>query len=110
MRRRWGRVVGVTSVVGFTGNPGQANYAASKAGMGTCQVARRASNARGQVQVQQEILAQRLARRQAVARDDLAQRGQGGDGAAQACRAGRWACLGDQSRTSTKAAARRSRR
>ena len=33
MRRRWGRVVGVTSVVGFTGNPGQANYAASKAGM-----------------------------------------------------------------------------
>ena len=32
-RRRWGRVIGVTSVVGVTGNPGQANYAASKAGM-----------------------------------------------------------------------------
>jgi len=33
MRRRWGRIVGVTSVVGVTGNPGQTNYAASKAGM-----------------------------------------------------------------------------
>ena len=33
MRRRHGRIVGVTSVVGVTGNPGQANYAASKAGM-----------------------------------------------------------------------------
>lgn len=33
MRRRWGRLIGVTSVVGVTGNPGQANYAASKAGM-----------------------------------------------------------------------------
>lgn len=33
MRQRWGRIVGITSVVGFTGNPGQANYAASKAGM-----------------------------------------------------------------------------
>ena len=33
MRRRWGRVIGITSVVGVTGNPGQANYAASKAGM-----------------------------------------------------------------------------
>ncbi|MBV8593274.1 MAG: 3-oxoacyl-[acyl-carrier-protein] reductase [Caulobacteraceae bacterium] len=33
MRRRWGRIVGVTSVVGVTGNPGHANYAASKAGM-----------------------------------------------------------------------------
>lgn len=32
-RRRWGRIVGITSVVGVTGNPGQANYAASKAGM-----------------------------------------------------------------------------
>ena len=32
-RRRWGRIVAVTSVVGVTGNPGQANYAASKAGM-----------------------------------------------------------------------------
>ena len=33
MRRRHGRIVGVTSVVGVTGNPGQTNYAASKAGM-----------------------------------------------------------------------------
>jgi 3-oxoacyl-[acyl-carrier protein] reductase len=33
MRRRFGRIVGVTSVVAVTGNPGQANYAAAKAGM-----------------------------------------------------------------------------
>lgn len=33
MKRRHGRIVGITSVVGVTGNPGQANYAASKAGM-----------------------------------------------------------------------------
>jgi 3-oxoacyl-[acyl-carrier protein] reductase len=33
MKRRFGRIVGITSVVGVTGNPGQANYAASKAGM-----------------------------------------------------------------------------
>jgi 3-oxoacyl-[acyl-carrier protein] reductase len=33
MRRRAGRVVNITSVVGVTGNPGQANYAASKAGL-----------------------------------------------------------------------------
>src|ERR1700742_5131061 len=33
MRRRWGRVIGITSVSGFTGNPGQGNYTASKAGM-----------------------------------------------------------------------------
>ncbi len=33
MRRRAGRIVGITSVVGVMGNPGQANYAASKAGM-----------------------------------------------------------------------------
>ncbi len=33
MKRRSGRIVGITSIVGVTGNPGQANYAASKAGM-----------------------------------------------------------------------------
>jgi len=33
MRRRNGRIIGITSVVGVMGNPGQANYAASKAGM-----------------------------------------------------------------------------
>jgi 3-oxoacyl-[acyl-carrier protein] reductase len=33
MKRRWGRIIGVTSVVGVTGNAGQTNYAASKAGM-----------------------------------------------------------------------------
>jgi 3-oxoacyl-[acyl-carrier protein] reductase len=33
MRARWGRIIGITSVVGQTGNPGQANYVASKAGM-----------------------------------------------------------------------------
>jgi len=33
MRRRHGRIIGITSVVGVMGNPGQANYAASKAGM-----------------------------------------------------------------------------
>ena len=33
MKRRWGRILGITSVVGVTGNPGQTNYAASKAGM-----------------------------------------------------------------------------
>jgi 3-oxoacyl-[acyl-carrier protein] reductase len=33
MRRRWGRIVNVTSIVAITGNPGQANYAAAKAGM-----------------------------------------------------------------------------
>ncbi len=32
MRRRWGRIVAITSVVGATGNPGQTNYAAAKAG------------------------------------------------------------------------------
>ncbi|VAV92770.1 3-oxoacyl-[acyl-carrier protein] reductase [hydrothermal vent metagenome] len=33
MKARWGRIIGITSVVGVTGNPGQTNYAASKAGM-----------------------------------------------------------------------------
>ena len=32
-RRRFGRIISITSVVGVTGNPGQGNYAASKAGM-----------------------------------------------------------------------------
>jgi 3-oxoacyl-[acyl-carrier protein] reductase len=33
MKRRFGRIIGITSVVGVTGNPGQTNYCASKAGM-----------------------------------------------------------------------------
>ncbi len=33
MKRKWGRIIGITSIVGVTGNPGQANYAAAKAGM-----------------------------------------------------------------------------
>jgi len=33
MRRRFGRVIGITSVVGVTGNPGQGNYTAAKAGL-----------------------------------------------------------------------------
>lgn len=33
MKARWGRIISITSVVGTTGNPGQANYAASKAGL-----------------------------------------------------------------------------
>jgi 3-oxoacyl-[acyl-carrier protein] reductase len=33
MKRRSGRVIGITSIVGVTGNPGQGNYAAAKAGM-----------------------------------------------------------------------------
>jgi len=33
MRRRFGRIIGITSVVGVTGNPGQTNYTAAKAGM-----------------------------------------------------------------------------
>jgi len=33
LRKRWGRIVNMTSIVGMTGNPGQANYAAAKAGL-----------------------------------------------------------------------------
>lgn len=33
MKRRWGRIVNIASVVGVTGNPGQCNYVASKAGL-----------------------------------------------------------------------------
>ena len=33
MKSRWGRIIGITSVVGVTGNPGQTNYSATKAGM-----------------------------------------------------------------------------
>src|SRR5262249_14444774 len=33
MRQRFGRIIGITSVAGITGNPGQGNYAATKAGM-----------------------------------------------------------------------------
>lgn len=33
MKKRWGRIVSVTSVIGTTGNPGQCNYAAAKAGL-----------------------------------------------------------------------------
>jgi 3-oxoacyl-[acyl-carrier protein] reductase len=33
MKKRWGRIVSITSIVGTTGNPGQASYAAAKAGL-----------------------------------------------------------------------------
>ena len=33
MKARWGRIISISSIVGITGNPGQTNYAASKAGM-----------------------------------------------------------------------------
>ena len=33
MKRRWGRIIGISSIVGVTGNPGQTNYVASKAGL-----------------------------------------------------------------------------
>jgi 3-oxoacyl-[acyl-carrier protein] reductase len=33
MKKRWGRIITITSVVGVTGNPGQGNYAAAKAGL-----------------------------------------------------------------------------
>ena len=34
MKKRFGRIIGITSIVGVTGNPGQGNYAAAKAGIG----------------------------------------------------------------------------
>jgi 3-oxoacyl-[acyl-carrier protein] reductase len=33
MRRRWGRIIAISSIVGYTGNPGQGNYPAAKAGL-----------------------------------------------------------------------------
>src|SRR5205085_11403232 len=33
MKKRWGRIISITSIVGVTGNPGQGNYAAAKAGI-----------------------------------------------------------------------------
>lgn len=33
IKQRWGRIISITSIVGVTGNPGQANYAAAKAGL-----------------------------------------------------------------------------
>ena len=33
MKARWGRIINISSIVGATGNPGQGNYAASKAGV-----------------------------------------------------------------------------
>ena len=33
MKKRWGRIINIASIVGVTGNPGQCNYVASKAGM-----------------------------------------------------------------------------
>ncbi len=33
LKKRWGRIISITSVVGITGNPGQANYAAAKAAL-----------------------------------------------------------------------------
>ena len=33
MKKRWGRIINITSVIGFAGNGGQANYSAAKAGM-----------------------------------------------------------------------------
>jgi 3-oxoacyl-[acyl-carrier protein] reductase len=33
MKARWGRIINISSIVGATGNPGQANYAAAKAGL-----------------------------------------------------------------------------
>ena len=48
MKARWGRIVNISSVVGATGNPGQVNYAASKAGMvGMSKIAGRRSGEPG---------------------------------------------------------------
>ncbi len=33
MKQRWGRIISISSIVGIAGNPGQANYAAAKAGI-----------------------------------------------------------------------------
>jgi 3-oxoacyl-[acyl-carrier protein] reductase len=33
MKQRWGRIINITSVIGFSGNAGQTNYAAAKAGL-----------------------------------------------------------------------------
>jgi len=33
MKKRWGRIINITSVIGFSGNGGQANYSAAKAGL-----------------------------------------------------------------------------
>src|SRR5262249_10312712 len=33
VKKRWGRIINITSIVGVTGNPGQGNYAAAKAGL-----------------------------------------------------------------------------
>ena len=33
MKKRWGRIISITSIIGTTGNPGQSNYAAAKAGL-----------------------------------------------------------------------------
>ena len=48
MKARWGRIINITSVVGSSGNPGQANYAAAKAGVaGMCRALARELGSRG---------------------------------------------------------------